>query len=274
MAARLSGRYVEVRVHPLSFPELLSFRNEEKRPDIERAVLFEEFLRYGGYPRVVLEGDEYLREELLKSYYQTVFMRDIIIPNTVRNPRDVQDLLFFLLSNIGNRLSYSRIGRAIGLSPETVREYIGHAERCYLLSTLNMYDPSVRRQIANPKKIYCLDTGMVSAISFRFSENRGRMLENLVCNELRRRGGDIYYHGGRYECDFLVRERSEIVEAIQVTTSMSDEDTRKREIRGLVEAMDAHGLEKGLILTDNGERTLDVGGRRIDIVSIRDWMMN
>ncbi len=90
------------------------------------------------------------------------------------------DLLYFLISNIGKNFSYSNIAKTLGIAVEIVKEYIGCAENSYLIYTLTKYDASVKKQLANPKKIYCLDTGLVNSISFRFSENKGRLIENLV----------------------------------------------------------------------------------------------
>ena len=111
------------------------------------------------------------------------------------------------------------------------------------------FEYSVKKQVANPKKIYALDTGLVNAVAFTFSENAGKLLENLVYIALRRKHGGIYYHKDQYECDFLVKSGRTIVQAVQVTWSLKEESTRKREIRGLVEAMDAYTLDGGVIVT-------------------------
>ncbi len=161
-----------------------------------------------------------MKQEILKNCFQTIYLKDIIYPNNIRNNRDVFDLLYFAISNIGKSFSYSSIGKTLGIASETVKEYLWYAESSYLLYTLTKYDVSVKKQLANPKKLYCLDTGLANSVSNRLSENRGRLLENLVCTALRRKNKEIYYHKGNYGCDFLIRDGLKITCALQVTLSL------------------------------------------------------
>ena len=194
ISARLSGRYFHTIVYPLSFKEYQSFNRVHKLTSIEKHQHFNNYLEYGAFPRVVLEEDKNLKQELLKNYFQTIYLKDIIYPNNLRNNKDVFDLLYFIISNIGKNFSYSNIAKSLGIAVETVKEYIGCSENSYLIYTLTKYDRSVKKQIANPKKIYCLDTGLVNSISFKFSENKGRLIENLVYMALRKQNKEIYYH--------------------------------------------------------------------------------
>lgn len=269
---RLSGRYFHVIIRPLSFAEYLTFKGVQKASLLEKKQHAQEYLKYGAFPRVVLEKDEVLVQELLKTYFQTIYLKDIIFPHNLRNNRDVFDLLYFVISNIGRPFSYTKIAEALGLATDTVKEYLGYAEEAYLVFPVTKYDPSVRRQLANQKKFYCLDTGLVSAVSFRFSENKGWLLENLVCMTLKRRDGELFYHKGRYECDFVFKEGGKITEAIQVALSLRDQSTRERELRGLMEALDAHGLERGLIITEEESETLERDGKTIQIVPLHEWL--
>jgi hypothetical protein len=184
----------------------------------------------------------------------------------------VFDLLYFLISNIGKNFSYSNIAKTLDIAVETVKEYIGCAENSYLLYTLTKYDASVKKQLANPKKIYCLDTGLVNSISFRFSEHKGRLIENLVYMSLIKEKKELYYHKENYECDFLVKEGLIIKNAVQVTLSLKDETTRKREIRGLLEAMDAYNLKEGLIITEKEAEIISLDEKKIVIKPIYEWL--
>ncbi len=272
ISTRLSGRYFSITVHPLSFTEYLDFNDVHKPTTVEKLRYFNNYLEFGAYPRVVLESDSELKQEILKNYFQTIYLKDIIYPNNLRNNRDVFDLLYFIISNIAKPFSYSNIAKTLEISPETVKEYLNFSEDSYLTYTLTKFDRSVKKQIINPKKIYCLDTGLVNSISFKFSENRGRLLENLVYMNLRRRDMDIYYHKGNYECDFIVKDGLDITTAIQVTLSLKDERTRKREIRGLIEAMNTHNLDTGLIITENEKETTIMDDRTITIKPIYEWL--
>ena len=272
ISTRLSGRYFHFIVYPLSFREYISFNQLKKPTTIEKLQYFNDYLEFGAFPRVVLENDKDLKQELLKNYFQTIYLKDIIYPNNMRNNKDVFDLLYFLISNIGKNFSYSNIAKTLDIAVETVKEYIGCAENSYLIYTLTKYDASVKKQLANPKKIYCLDTGLVNSISFRFSENKGRLIENLVYMSLIKEKKEIYYHKENYECDFLIKEGMNINYAVQVTLSLKDETTRKREIRGLLEAMDAYNLKEGLIITEKEAEIISLDEKKIVIKPIYEWL--
>jgi len=272
ISSRLSGRYFSCIIHPLSFSEYLHFQGMENPTLVERQQQFAAYLKYGGFPRVALEPNTDLKLQILKNYYETIYLKDIIFPNRLRNNSDVVDLLYYLISNTGNMLSYNRIADALHIATETVREYIEYAENAFLLYTMMKFDYSAKKQLANPKKIYALDTGLVNAVAFTFSENRGKLLENIVFIDLKKQYDSIYYHKDRYECDFLVKSGRAIVRAIQVTQSLHDVGTRKREIRGLCEAMDAHGLKEGTIITEAESEDVVVDGRIIHVVPIYAWL--
>ncbi len=269
---RLSGRYFHVDIHPLSFGEYLAFNAVTRATMLEKKQRAQDYLRYGAFPRVVLERDADLKQEILKNYFQTIYLKDIIYPHNLRNNRDVFDLLYFIISNIGKPFSYGTIAQTLGISTDTVKEYLGYAEESYLLYSLRKYDPSVRKQLANPRKMYCLDTGLVSAVSFQFSENKGRLMENLVYTTLRRRGEEVFYHRRNHECDFITRVKRRITGAIQVTASMKDATARKREVAGILEALRDYGLKEGLIITEDESDILESEGRRIKIIPLYEWL--
>ncbi|MDD1686281.1 ATP-binding protein [Methanoregula sp.] len=274
ISTRLSGRYFCCTVYPLSFAECLDFLGIDHPSIIQKRQYFGRYLEYGGFPRVTLEPQDELKKEILKNYYETIYLKDIIYPNNVRNNSDLYDVLYYLISNTGTPLSYNRIADALHLAPETVREYIGYAESAFLFYPVKKFDYSVKKQLANPKKIYCIDTGIINAVAFAFSENRGWLLENAVFMTLKRTDAEIYYHKNRYECDFLVKVHRKITSAIQVTDSLENPDTRAREIRGVCEAMEAYDLEGGLILTMNESGEETIAGRRIRIMPVYEWLEN
>ncbi|MEN6444083.1 MAG: ATP-binding protein [Methanoregula sp.] len=272
ISTRLSGRYFSITIWPLTFNESLTFSGIGTPTTIQKRQHVTTYLTFGGFPRVVLEPQDDIKKEILKNYYETIYLKDIIYPNNVRNNSDLYDVLYFLISNIGNPLSYNRIAGTLHIAPETVREYIGYAENAFLLSSVKKFDYSVKKQLANQKKVYCVDTGIINAVAFSFSENRGNLLENAVFMALKKIPGEIYYHRDRYECDFVVKTYRKISLVLQVTESLASPNTRTREIRGLCEAMTAYDLKEGLIITrdESGEETID--GRRIHILPVYEWL--
>lgn len=269
---RLSGRYLALTVFPLTFREYLDFRGIKKLTSAEKRLEFEEYLRHGSFPRISLEEDTVIKEELLKNYYETIYLKDIIFPHKLRNNRDVINLLYFIISNVGKPFSYKGIASVLEISADTVKEYLGYAEDSYLLYSISKFDYSLRKQLVNPKKLYCLDTGLINAVSFSFSENYGRLLDNLVLIELIRRQSDVYYHKGTYECDFLIKEDNRITCAIQVTKELNL-DNRKREIEGLLEAMRTYDLPQGLILNRDTDDHIAIDGKKIIVKPVWKWLL-
>ncbi len=121
----------------------------------------------------------------------------------------------------------------------TVKNYLSFLENTYLIFLVSKYDFSIKKQIQNPKKIYFIELGIVRELGFHHSEDNGRLLENLVFIELKRRGKEIYYHAQKHECDFLIKEKNRIVEAIQVSWSIHNPTTREGCSRMAV--MELHG---------------------------------
>lgn len=271
-STRLSGRYFTTTIYPLSFQEYLEFTDVSNPSLLQKRQAVNAYLQFGGFPRVVLEKDGSLKQDILKNYFQTIYLKDIIFPHNVRNNKDVFDLLYFVLSNMGTYFSYTNIGKTLNISPDTIKEYILYAEQSYLLYVVTKYDPSVRKQLANPKKIYGVDTGLVNSVSFKFSENRGRLIENLVFMTLIKNQKEVFYHKDVTECDFVVRNGRKIVQAIQVTVSLLDESVKKREMKGLLGAMNSYNLSEGLIVTEIEKETIEIEGKKVYIVPLYEWL--
>jgi uncharacterized protein len=143
----------------------------------------------------------------------------------------------------------------------------------YLCYIVPRFDHSLSKQQYYNKKCYFIDHGMARGLGFRSTEDRGRLLENLVYIELRRRGGEIYFHKEQKECDFLVRKQGKVCEAYQVCSDLSDPMTRQRELEGLKEALLSHELDRGWIITENQEETFELllGERPANILILPAW---
>ena len=181
-------------------------------------------------------------------------------------------MLYYVLSNIGTPFSYNTIAKTLNISTDTVKDYLSYAEQSYLVYSVAKYAPSVHVQLANPRKIYCVDTGLVNAISFKFSENKGRLMENAVFMRLIQRQKEVFYHKETKECDFLVREGRKITNAFQVTLSLQDEAVKKREVTGLLEALNSHNLPNGVIVTESERGTIEQDGKQIKILPLYEWL--
>ena len=124
-----------------------------------------------------------------------------------------------------------------------------------------------------PKKVYAIDNALVPRLGFHFSGEEGRLLENMVYIELRRRGGEIFYHNsGNAECNFVVRDGFRVVQAIQACCLLGSSDIREREIRGIQDAMDTYQLLEGTIITNTHEEELKYGDKMIHILPAWKWL--
>ena len=184
--------------------------------------------------------------------------------NNISNGREVLELMHFLASNAAKRHSYMSLARVVGVKhSDTIKNYVQCLEETYLLAQLMKYSHSVKSQEGSIKKMYLIDNAIIKVVGFNPTDNIGPLLENMIFIELKRRGLDIFYHDDAKECDFVVREGLQIVQCIQVTVSIADERTRKRELDGLLDAAKTYGTTDNLIIT------LDDDGLQLDIENVR-----
>ncbi len=278
-ATLLSGRTISFEIFPFSFREFLSAKNVELNSSMdylknEKIIKkhFKEYFEWGGFPEVILTKENENKKELLKNYYSSILLQDIVPRFKLKNPVEAQELAHYLFSNAGKNISYSQLSKTISISDKTIKEYIHLFRQSYLLFELNTYSPSIKKQMRYSKKIYAGDIGFSNAIGFRNSEDYGRILENMVFIELLRRKKEIYTHYINKECDFIIRENKKIISAIQVCWNISS-DNRKREIEGLMNALKNYKLKKGLILTNNQEETIKEKNCEIKIIPVWKWLL-
>ena len=276
LGTHLTGRYVQVELYPFSFAEFIRFKSIDVQAlhgTEQRAVLHKLLLQYlktGGMPEFVKTN----QREYLKALYEGLIYRDILARNRLINERQIKDMVYFLVSNVGKETTYSSLARMIGVKhTQTVKEYLHMFENAYLIFSVNKYDPSLKKQGYAPKKMYIIDNALAAQLGFNFSENRGRMLENLIFVALKRKGEEIFYYKGTKECDFVVRKGLRIVSAIQVSVSLRDSITREREVRGLCEAADRFGLKEATIITEDTYDRLTVNRMNINMVPAWAWLL-
>ena len=276
----LTGRHLKQELWPMSFVEYLSLKNVLwERRDLYttegRAKLVnhqEAYLNEGGFPQYLsTQNPRYLKE-----LYSDIIYRDIVVRHRLPSDRQMREVAYYLASNYTHRFTYNSVAKATGIkSTETVTDYVGYLEESYLVGIVTKYDYQVGEQIKSPKKAYFVDNGLVSQVGFSFSNNVGKKLENAVYVELRRREKEVFYFQDKGECDFVIREGNDIVAAYQVSASLSDGETRKREVEGVKAAMDAFGLAEGYIITkDESEELTLADGRAVHIIPFYRWVIN
>lgn len=170
---------------------------------------------------------------------------------------------------MGKEISYSSLSKLLGVANQsTISNYCSYLIDSFLCFLINRYDYSLKKQIFYPKKIYFIDQALAKTVGFRASEDYGRLLENIVLLELKRRDCEIYFHKAKKECDFLVKEGVRIKHAIQVSVHLSSAQVKNREISGLKECYIITESESGKeIIESNGNKYL------INIVPIWQWLL-
>ena len=279
LGTHLTGRYLQVEIYPFSFQEYLAMNEipvnaKTLYTTTGRATMVKSFVKYmecGGFPKFLQDGSV----SYLTSLYESIIYRDILTRNGLTNEKEMLELMFYLASNATKRVTYSSLGKVVGIQhPDTIKNYLEYIQQTYLIFQLFRYDPSVKKQMMSPKKIYFVDNAIIKRIGFNATENNGVFLENLVFIELKRRGLDVYYYADKKECDFIVRKGLHISDAYQVTLKMDSPQTREREIAGVREAMQAYSLSKGYILTFEGKETINFDdGTIVEVVPVWEWIL-
>ena len=275
LSTHLTARYQKIELYPFSFKEMAEYRQADLLPSMISTAkakilkLFDEYLVHGGFPEYI----KYKNEEYLKRVYEDIIYRDIITRFGIKEVKSFRELTNYIFTNFTKELSYNNLKTILGIKTAmSVRNYVGFLEESYLIFELFKYDYSLKKQYISDKKLYVIDNGMRNATAFYFSTDRGRLLENLVFIELKRRKNEIYYFKDKSECDFLVREKNRIIQAIQVTQKI-DKTNEKRELDGLFNALTRLNLKSGLILTEDQDQIKTIGRYKITIKPIWQWLL-
>lgn len=279
LGTKLTGRSLRYELFPFSFKEYLQFNGVE--PPVtttlttrERGALLKysrDYLVQGGIPDAL----KYPALNILKTLYDDVLFRDIAARYRIDNVKSLQELAFYLVSNPTSEISFNKLKTNLKLgSVNTVKKYIGYLENAWLFFTVNKYAHSVKEQQIAAKKIYSIDTGMLNSVGFSFSENIGKLMENLVFLHLRRQHQDIYYFKTKqnHEVDFFIPSQQL---AIQVSQGLSDEETRQRELRSLLELSEEKKEQNRLqVITLADRDTITTKGLTVDVVPLYEWLLS
>ena len=279
MASMLSGRSIELNLKPFSFNEILLSKNIKidnkfnlAKNEVKIVKLFNDYLKLGGFPEVFQEKNKEIKKEILINYYKNILYQDIIPRFEVKKTKEIEKLLLYLFSNIGQNFSYNSLAKYLRITDKTAKEYISFFEKSFLITEISNYQFSLKKQENYPKKVYVIDNGFIDAVSFSFSENYSHFLENLVFINLAQKEKEIYYFYDKYECDFVIKEKNKVIEAIQVTKNIHY-NNRKRELNGLKNALNKFNLKTGKIITQNQEEKFSEDGFLIHIIPAWKWLL-
>ena len=286
----LRGRFMDIRLFPLSFREFLAFKGVHADPQAasysmdERAKVFKalsEYLEFGGLPEVALANSADIKRETLQNYYRTVVSRDIAERFKVRNEEGLKAVLSLLLNSTHYSVSMlyrtlKSIGFTIGKT--TVLEYISHAEDSFFLYSLPVFSRKAKDQMQHPRKAYFIDTGFITALSTKPPGSMGRLYENAVFLELKRRqksGSEVYYwkNPQQEEVDFVQVRGAKAVQLVQVCIDPTGPETHKRETRALLKAAEELECKDLLVITESLESSEKAKGKTIHYIPLWKWLL-
>lgn len=278
IATSLRGRTLSYNLYTLDFKEFLEFKNfkftkndiySSKRYQLKKFFL--EYLTDGSFPEVVLE--DHLKKEILNNYYDMFIYKDLVERYSIRNVDLLKKLSKYLLTNVSNLFSASSyhksISKEISVSKETILEYLSYLKEINLIFTVPIYSFSLKQQQVNPSKIYTIDNGLRNAVSFKFSEDEGRLAENLVFIELKRKQKEIYYWKGKGEIDFVIKNKDNSLDLINVCYI---DEIPKREVDSITEFIEKQPkikINKSIILTKDIEKK----EKRIEYLPLWKWLL-
>ncbi len=270
LATLLSGRYVEIKMLPLSFKEYLSAF--EDKTDLTRK--FRMYLENGSFPYILqLDNDKKLINDYLEGIYNTVILKDVVTRKNIKDVTVLESIVKFMFDNVGNNASVKKIsdtmtsyGRKV--SSPTVESYLSGLIDSFILYKANRFDISGKQYLKTAEKYYVVDLGLKQFLLGTKRQNLGHNLENIVYLELLRRGYEIYVGKiGVNEVDFIAIKNG-ITEYYQVSQTVMAEETLERELKPLNSIKDHN--QKFLITTDEVPLTTHNGIKQINII---DWLL-
>jgi len=287
LSTSLTGRYIPVEIFPFSFKEFIKTQdfvgNSMKELGIPENLgnllsLLEKYLLNGGFPDVIIKKLE--PSIYLETLSDSILFKDVVKRYKVKYSQKIYELNNYLRSNFASEYSFLKLKKILDFrSTTTLQNYLSYIEEAYLVFILNRFSFKIKEQINAPKKIYIVDNGFCSLVSSRFSQDFGKLMENVVFIENLRKGFrvnlDLFYYRtrNRKEIDFLVKKGIAVSQLIQVCYRTDKLETKEREIKALIEASEELSCNDLLIITWDYE-TLDIfKGKEIKFVPLWKWLL-
>ena len=275
IATVLGGRFINKEILPLSFSEYLTFleipyskKTKYSSNKYEIIKIYEQYLKFGGFPELFKFEN---KREFLSSVYQKLFYGDLIARYNVSNSNVLKLLVKKLAESVNNETSVNRIKNLIkstgaSIGNNTLFDYLNYLESSYLIGTVSNYYSKFSEKETN-KKYYFLDTGILGLFLI---DQDTKLLENQVYIQLRRKGFEPYFLKKKSEIDFYVPEENLL---IQVSYSIKDTETYKRETKGLTLAMKEMKIKESYIVTYNEEDVIETDAGVIHVVPAWSWLL-
>jgi predicted AAA+ superfamily ATPase len=284
VATQMRGRSLAWELFPFSFKEFADYKQVDyhKLSSRNRLLLnkcFNEYFQKGGFPEVRDLADR-LRIKVHQEYYKTILHRDVIERFDAIHPRAVLHAGYRLISSSASLYSINRVTeylKSFGykISKGFVSACIDWFQDVYFLHSVKLFSPSVNKQNVNSKKVYCIDHSLTASVSPGILANRGHLLENLIFVHLRQRTEDLYYYRTEKgkEVDFIWLGNQNTKNLVQVTFSLNDPLTKKRETSSMFQAMDELSIQESTIVTMDDEDIIEEYGKKINVVPAWKYLL-
>lgn len=286
LSSALRGYPLEYETYPLSFNEYCRFRGISTNSYLEQdraklRIAFEEYNQESAFPEIVLTTSQSERLKLLHGYFDTMLLKDLVEHYKISNVSVVRYFVKRIMTNFTKPTSINAIYKDIksqGLKVGKDDLYLWASYICdiFMFVRISKYDRSLIKEQKSLDKYYCIDNGIRGAVLLPQSNDNGKNLENTVFMQLNRAklpSDKISYYQSNGECDFVLQRNDAVVQLIQVTWDMSDENTREREIGGILEASTATGCTNLLIITKDEETVIVRESKQISVVPAWKWLL-
>ncbi|MFA5859385.1 MAG: ATP-binding protein [Elusimicrobiota bacterium] len=282
LATHLTGRHIPISILPFSFTEFLKIQGKELTTT-ELKSMCDKYIIYGGYPEPWIKNVDF--KEYLSTLFNSIIYKDIVKRFNIRRVEALENLAVYLISNVAREFSYNTLAKVTSCkSVHTIEKYLGYLEESFLFFRINMFSYKLKEQLSANKKIYCIDNGYIHAKAFKLSPDYGKLYENVVAIELKRRElegkSQVFYwkNAQQEEVDFVVKQGTKAVQLIQVCYDTTARETKDREKRALLKASKELRCTDLLILTDNytAEEEFKWYGKncKIKYVPVWSWLLN
>ena len=262
IATSLRGRSLAIEIWPYSFNEFIRAKKlvverslYDKKTQDKLRQIFHQYLSEGGFPETIA-FDPDARQKTLQDYLDVVIFRDIIERHNIKNPTVIKYMILSMIHNVSRPFAINKFynelkTKGYQIGKDILYEYADHIEDAYLAFPEEIFDKSIRKTSANPKKLYAIDPGIVRALTFE--SDLGRLFENVIYLDLRRLGCKVTYYltSNRHEIDFLAQSGRGYKKFFQVVWDMADPETREREERALQEGMAELKIDGEIITIDS-----------------------
>ena len=286
LSTHLTGRHSDFELFPFSFKEFLNYNNfkleyakkyeysTEVAAKIENSL--EQYISLGGLP------EAYSLPNMAKTIFSDIIQKDVIRRYRIRDISVIENLASYLISNFSTEITFNKLKNIFSIGKiETLKNYVKYLQDAYLIIILERFSFKLKQQIIAPKKVYCIDTGIVSSIAFRFTEDRGKFIENIVVVELLRRKSyfqsdiEVYYYKDHQqrEVDFVVKVGHVVKLLIQVCCDIDDHSTKEREITSLIKASSELRCKNLLVITWDYEGEEEFEGKFIRFIPLWKWLL-